>query len=151
MGNIAFLIMHNTLRRLFRAGNSVVLDVTVIYPVLRFDGDEDAAVSDAVSRFNDAYLAATEAFLDWCGKVPFEDARTAFSEEGIGAVYTFDRRVVMCRAEATVDEGGDTLHVCRTITEGSRRGGTFAVRTEHDVWRTADLTWISRRRDERKT
>ena len=123
-----------TARRLTRAGNCVILEVTAVYPHIP-DAD-----SPAVTRFNDTYRAMAEAFLAWADTLPAEEAKTAFSAMGAAAPYRFDRRILTCDMTASV-ESSDRLTVTRSVTLRSRRG-ELVERTLHaaDLWRLPEWT-----------
>ncbi len=140
----AFSVTHNTQRTYVRVGATPVMEITVTYPVLSFAvGErEDRAFSSALDRFNEAYRAMAEAFSAWGGHTPAEEAQAAFTSAGVGAVYTFDRRLLDCRMEVECGEGG-ILTVRRRICRGSRRGSVPSVcRESIDRWRVLDLSLL---------
>ena len=139
---------HTALRRLVRVGSTVVLEATVSYPSLACEDGENKMIQNGISRFNEAYRTIAEAFLEWCAGTLAEDAKGDFSAAGVGAVYTFDRRLVTCRMEATPDGDGGAVSVRRSVTLGSRRGGVLVSREQTDRWR-ADLSLIPARRRKR--
>ena len=142
---LAFSASHTELRRLFRVRETVVLEVAISYPQLQFADGENQILAMEISRFNEAYRAVAEAFVAWCEQALAEEAREAFAAAGIGAAYTFDRRIAICRMEL-VPDGEGTLLVRRSVSLGSRRGGIWVSREQTDRWRTADLTLILPRR-----
>lgn len=144
MQALAFSIAHAEIRRLFRVGETVVLEVTTTYPQLSVADEENQTLTKEISRFNEGYRAVAEAFVGWCEQTLAEEARGDFSAAGIGAAYTFDRRIATCRMELAPD-GEDRLSVRRSATLGSRRGGVWASYEQTDLWRKADLTLISPR------
>ena len=137
----AISIVHTDLRRLFRVGSTAALEVAVSYPSLTLADEKNKLMQQAISRFNEAYLAMAEAFLGWCEGTPAEDAKSDFAAAGIGAVYTFDRRIVTCRMVAVSEEDSGVILVRRTVTRGSRRGGASISCEQTDRWR-ADLSLI---------
>ena len=146
----AFSVSLATIRRLFRVGETVVLEVAISYPQLQFADGENQILTMEISRFNEAYRAVAEAFVAWCEQTLAEEAREAFSAAGIGAAYTFDRRVAICRMEL-VPDGEGTFLIQRSVSLGSRRGGVWVSREQFDHWRTTDLTLILPRRRGRET
>lgn len=125
-----------TARRLTRAGNCVILEVTAAYPHIP-DAD-----SPAVTRFNDTYRAMAEAFLAWADTAPAEEARAAFAAMGAAAPYRFDRRILTCTMTASA-EVPDRLTVTRTVTLKSRRGElTERVIRDADLWRLPAWTVV---------
>lgn len=162
----SLILSHCTLRRLVRVGACPVLEVCVTYPVLSFAEDGDAAARPAVARFNEAYRAMAEAFLAWATDGPAREAVEAFSAAGAGAVYRFDRRMLLCHmtVEVASDADGGTagnaapvdgrryLRVKRSVSVGTRRGLQAAPRQdaprqsveEIDLWRWPSLTLASK-------
>ena len=141
----AFSVSHTELRRLFRVRETVVLEVAVSWPHLQRTDGENQEPTMEISRFNACYQAVAEAFVAWCEQTLAEEAREAFAVAGIGAAYTFDRRLATCRMEL-VPDGEDEFSVRRLASLGSRRGGAWASCEQTDRWRTADLTLVSPRR-----
>ena len=142
---LAFSASHAELRRLFRVRETVVLEVAISYPQLQAGDEKNQNLTKEIDRFNACYQAATEAFVAWCEQALAEEAREAFAAAGIGAAYTFDRRIAICRMEL-VPDGEGTFLVRRSVSLGSRRGGTRASHEQTDRWRTGDLTLILPRR-----
>ncbi len=141
-------ITHTALCRLVRVGATPVMAISVTYPVLSPDAashapeGEDSLFASRIARFNDAYRAMAEAFADWAAGAPAAAASEAFVSAGPGAAYTFDRRLLTCRMEATLD-GEGRLTVRRTVRTGSRRGTVPAETfTTVDRWRTEDLSLL---------
>ena len=144
MQTSVFLTSHATIRRLFRVAETVVLEVTATYPQMCFADEKNQPPTKEIARFNEAYRAVAEAFVGWCEQTLAEEARGDFSAAGIGASYTFDRRIATCRMEFLPD-GEDEFSVRRLASLGSRRGGVRASREQTDRWRASDLTLISPR------
>ena len=144
MQTSAFLTSHATIRRLFRVGETVVLEVTATYPQMRFAENENQTPTKEITRFNEAYRAVAEAFVGWCEQTLAKEARGDFSAAGVGAAYTFDRRIATCLMEFLPDGEGE-FSVRRLASLGSRRGGVWASYEQTDRWRTSDLTLISPR------
>ena len=141
----AFSVSHTELRRFFRVRETVVLEVAISCPQLQLTDGENQEFTKEISRFNACYQAVAEAFVGWCEHTLAEEAREAFSAAGVGAAYTFDRRIATCRMEL-VPNGEGTLSVRRTATLGSRRGGVRASREQTDRWRVTDLTLMPLRK-----
>ena len=141
----AFSVSHTELRRLFRVRETAVLEAVATYPQLCVAESENQTLTMEFSRFNETYRAVAGAFVAWCEQTLAEEAREAFAVAGIGAAYTFDRRLATCRMEL-VPDGDGTVLVRRTAVLGSRRGGAWASCEQTDRWRTADLTLVSPRR-----
>ena len=142
---LAFSASCATLRRLFRVRETVVLEVVSSYPQLQAGDGENQNLTKEIDRFNACYQAVAEAFVAWCEHTLAEEAREAFAAAGVGAAYTFDRRLATCRMEL-VPDGEGTILVRRTAALGSRRGGAWASREQTDRWRAADLTLVPSRR-----
>lgn len=122
-----------TVRRWVREGSCPVLLACVEYPVLSSDS-EDGHIQAAVRRFNEMYRPAAEAFVAWALDQPAADALEAFRAAGVGAVYRFARRELLCRITAELaerPEGGAgqtgdaptrlcvTVHACRRVRRAS--------------------------------
>ena len=138
-------VTHSRTHRTFRAGACPVLDVTVTYPCLG-PGQPGSEESPAVARFNEAYRSMAENLLEWAQGPVLEAAMADFEAAGAGAVYHFDRRIVICDMTASPVLSGDTvevdfLTVSRSIRVGSRRGeAEERGLTATDRWRWPELT-----------
>ncbi len=136
-------LQHVTQRRYARVSHTPVMEVSVTYPVLSLEpfGGKDNFFSAAAARFNEAYRAAAENFAEWGMGAPAEEARAAFAEAGMAAAYTFDRRLLICRMEASVE--GERLVVRRAVLLTCRRGTVASRRQDAvDRWRIADLSLL---------
>lgn len=147
----AYTVDHVTLRRLLREGACPILEVVAVYPVLRMEEEgASAAIADTadtagIERWNRAHREAAEAFVAWATDRVSEEARATYAALGMGAAYRYDRRVLSCRLEATVE--GDTVTVKRTVSDGYRRGGETVRREAITHWQLPDGTM--RRRDQK--
>ncbi len=139
-------VTHATVRRLVRADQTVVLEITAIHPLLALsESCADSPLTSAVERFNQAYLAMAEAFCAHCAEVISPRAVDAFRSAGHGAACTFDRHTATCRMEAETSEEG-LLTVRRTVAVGSRRGSIPSLAHESlDRWRASDLSLLGGR------
>ena len=134
-----------TRHRLIRKGAVPILEVTVSYPRLEMEGE----TAGSVLRFNQAYEAMTEAFMDWADGVLAKEAAEAYAAMGASAAYRFDRRLLVCSMRAEVrPDPADGLAVRRAVTYSSRRGTVGRnSRYGEDIWRLPSLTLRGGRRD----
>lgn len=131
-------VSYRSLRRLHRVGACPILEISVTYPVLG-EGEGDP-LPPAVARFNKAYADMAEALLSWADGAPADAAAEAFRAMGEGAMYRFERRLLIC--EMTVEgSSADRLTVRRTLTATTRRGGGEGEELiARDIWRLPSLT-----------
>ena len=133
-----------TRHRLIRQGAVPVLEVTVSYPRLEMEGE----TAGSVLRFNQAYEAMTEAFMDWADGVLAKEASEAYAAMGMTAAYRFDRRLLTCSMHAEpLSPESSALVIHRTVTYTSRRGTVdLCSRQGTEIWRMPSLTLCSERR-----
>ena len=133
-----------TRHRLIRQGAVPVLEVTVCYPRLEMEGE----TAGSVLRFNQAYEAVTEAFMDWADGVLAKEASEAYAAMGMTAAYRFDRRLLTCSMQAEpLPPESSALVIHRTVTYTSRRGTVdLCSRQGTEIWRMPSLTLCSERR-----
>lgn len=152
MPNIHLTVTEQSLCRLVRVGHRVVLAAEVSYP--RIDMTDGEPPSRAVARFNEGYRAMAEAFLGWAESVPAGEASEAFASLGVGAAYTFDRRLITCcmRAVTANPDNSRLLVVEREVLCTSRRRSVTEQRiSKRDVWRWPELTPAKAARTMKKT
>ena len=134
-----------TRHRLIRKGAVPILEVTISYPRLEMEGE----TAGSVLRFNQAYEAMTEAFMDWADGVLAKEASEAYAAMGMTAAYRFDRRLLVCSMQAEpLSPESSALVIHRTVTYSSRRGTVGRnSRYGEDLWRLPSLTLRGGRRD----
>ncbi len=140
---------HSVVRRIHRVGACPVLEATVTYPCLSV---EEGGEAPSLTRFNEAYRAMAEAWLAWVESALLPAANEAFTAEGAGASYRFDRRVAVCEMKVeTLTPEGAYLIVERTLRLTSRRGSAGEVcRRERETWRWPELTLVGENRKKGK-
>ena len=123
-----------TARRLTRAGNCVILEVTAVYPHIP-DAD-----SPAVTRFNDTYRTAAEQFMAWGLGTPTVRATAAFEAMGVDAVYRFARWELTMDATPVWDGDSTFLRVKTTaVWQVRREADARGERQLTDVWHWPSL------------
>ncbi len=137
-------IHHASLHRTVRVGACPVLTVTVTYPC---PASVEGAPEGVVTRFCEAYRHMAENFLSWAtdeasDTSPAREALMAFASSGPNRAYTFERRLLECRMEATVTSDGRGLTVERCVSMKVRRSGQFVgpSRRGFEQWRLPGLT-----------
>ena len=143
-------LAYGQLRSIQRAGACPLLEIMLSYPILRTEGEEDAALPSSVARFNETYRSIAENLMNWAKGEPCEAALADFEAAGPSALYRFDRRMVVGDMNVTgpvnisvLQEGMAPafLTVTRRLRVCSRRGEIQErALTETDVWRWPELT-----------
>lgn len=154
-----FSVTYCQMRRVLREGACPVLEVTVSYPVLRGEGDENGELSASTVRFNEGYREMAEKLMEWAEDVPYKAALADFAAMGPSALYRFDRRMLTCAIEMAMPAGHDVLDteseplemtVTRNLRLHSRRGETQEKAVSAiDLWRWPGLT-LCRKQKRRK-